>query len=153
MIKYFFTIFLSLLFFNQTLAKDVSINENIDLEFVCDLEKKIIKNSEYNYQTFLAKDLNEKGLDSFKILSKKPETLFIKGLSSFLSVSSKLNVKVVNKDVVLFKSIDQEKNYSESGIITIKTGELIHEITKNMKSENSEKYIFIYSCNKDDKKV
>ena len=153
MIKYFFTIFLSLLFFNPTLAKDVSISENIDLEFVCDLEKKIIKNSEYNYQTFLAKDLNEKGLDSFKILSKKPETLFIKGLSSFLSVSSKLNVKVVNKDVVLFKSIDQEKNYSESGIITRKTGELIHEITKNMKSENSEKYIFIYSCNKDDKKV
>ena len=153
MIKYFFTIFLSLLFFNQTLAKDVSINENIDLEFVCDLEKKIIKNSKYNYQTFLAKDLNEKGLDSFKILSKKPETLFIKGLSSFLSVSSKLNVKVVNKDVVLFKSIDQEKNYSESGIITRKTGELIHEITKNMESENSEKYISIYSCNKDDKKV
>ena len=153
MIKYFFTILISLSFFNQTLAKDVSINENIDLEFVCDLEKKIIKNSEYNYQTFLAKDLNEKGLDSFKILSKKPETLFIKGLSSFLSVSSKLNVKVVNKDVVLFKSIDQEKNYSESGIITIKTGELIHEITKNIKSENSEKYIFIYSCSKDDKKV
>ena len=109
MIKYFFTILISLLFFNQTLAKDISINENIDLEFVCDLEKKIIKNSEYNYQTFLAKDLNEKGLDSFKILSKKPETLLIKGLSSFLSVSSKLNVKVVNKDVVLFKSIDQEK--------------------------------------------
>ena len=153
MIKYFFTILISLLFFNQSFAKDVSINENIDLEFVCDLEKKIIKNSEFNYQTFLAKDLNEKGLDSFKILSKKPETLFIKGLSSFLSVSSKLNVKVVNKDVVLFKSIDQEKNYSESGIITRKTGELIHEITKNMKSENSEKYIFIYSCNKDDKKV
>ena len=153
MIKYFFTILISLLFFNQTFAKDVSINENIDLEFVCDLEKKIIKNSEFNYQTFLAKDLNEKGLDSFKILSKKPETLSIKGLSSFLSVSSKLNVKVVNKDVVLFKSIDQEKNYSESGIITRKTGELIHEITKNMKSENSEKYISIYSCSKDDKKV
>ncbi|MDC3024887.1 hypothetical protein OA161_01325 [Candidatus Pelagibacter sp.] len=60
MIKYFFTILISFLFFNQTLAKDVSINENIDLEFVCDLKKKIIKNSEYNYQTFLAKDLNEK---------------------------------------------------------------------------------------------
>ena len=153
MIKYFFTILISLLFFNQTFAKDVSINENIDLEFVCDLEKKIIKNSEYNYQTFLAKDLNDKNLDKFKILSKKPETLFINGLSPFLSDSTKLNVKVVNKDVVLFKSIDREKNYSESGIITRKTGELIHEITKNMKSENSEKYIFIYSCNKDDKKV
>ena len=76
MIKYFFIILISLLFFNQTFAKNVSINENIDLEFVCDLEKKIIKNSEYNYQTFLAKDLNEKGLDSFKILSKKTRNTF-----------------------------------------------------------------------------
>ena len=60
MSKYFLSIFISLLFFGQTFAKDISINENIDLEFACDLEKKIIKNSEYNYQTFLAKDLNEK---------------------------------------------------------------------------------------------
>ncbi len=153
MTKYFLIILISLSFFSKTLAKDVNINENIDLEFVCDLEKKIVKNSEYNYQTFLAKDLNDKNLDKFKILSKKPETLFINGLSPFLSDSTKLNVKVVNKDVVLFKSIDREKNYSESGIITRKTGELIHEITKNMKSENSEKYISIYSCNKQDKKV
>ena len=87
MIKYFISIFISLLFFNQSLAKDVSINENIELKFVCNLEKKIIKNSEYNYQTFLAKDLNEKGLDSFKILSKKPETLLIKGLSSNVSLT------------------------------------------------------------------
>ena len=153
MIKYFLVIFLSLLFFNQTLAKDVSINENIDLEFICNLEKKIIKNSEFNFQTFLAKDLNEKSLDKFKISSKKPDTLIIKGLSLFLSQSAKLNVKVVNKDVVLFKSIDREKNYSESGIITRKTGELIHEITKNLKSENTEKYISIYSCIKLDQKV
>ena len=153
MIKYFLSIFISLLFFNQTLAKDVSIKENIDLEFICNLEKKIIKNSEYNYRTFLAKDLNEKGLDRFKIFSKKPETLLIKGLSIFLSETPKLNVKIVNKDVVLFKSIDQEKNYSESGIITRKTGELIHEITRNIKSENAEKYISIYSCIKHDQKV
>ena len=153
MINYFFIILASLLPFNQTLAKDVNINENIDLEFVCDLEKKIIKNSEYNYQTFLAKDLNEKGLDKFEIQSKQPETLFIKGLSLFLSDTEKLNVKVVNKDVVLFKSIDQEKNYSESGIITRKTGELIHEITRNIKSENAEKYISIYSCINHDQKV
>ena len=153
MIKYFFIILTSLFIYNQTSAKDVSINENIDLQFVCDLEKKIIKNSEYNYQTFLAKDLKEKDLDKFKIQSKKPQTLLITGLTLFLSESASLNVKVVNKDVVLFKSIDKEKNYSESGIITRKTGELIHEITKNIKSENSEKYISIYSCTENDKKV
>ena len=153
MLKYLFSILLSLIFFNSSLSNDINIQENIKLTFVCDLDKKIIKNSEYNYQTFLAKDLNEKGLDKFEIQSKQPETLLIKGLSLFLSESSKLNVKVVNKDVVLFKSIDQKNNYSESGIITRKTGELIHEITKNIKSENAEKYIFIYFCTKHDQKV
>ena len=153
MIRYLFYLFISLLFFNQTFAKDINISENINLEFVCELEKKIIKNSEHNYQTFLAKDLNEKDLETFKIISKQPETLLIKGLSLFLSESTKLTVKIVNEDVVLFKSIDPENNYSESGIITRKTGELIHEITKNIKSENSEKYISIYLCIKHDEKV
>jgi len=153
MIKYFIYIFLSLSFFNLSLAKDVNIQENINLSFVCELDKKIIKNSEYNYQTFLAKDLNEKGLDKFKIKSIKPKTLFIEGLSLFLSKSDKLKVKVVNKDVVLFKAIDQERNYSESAIIDRKSGELIHEITRNIKSENSEKDISFYLCKNKEKKV
>ena len=148
MIKYLFYISLSLLFFNLSSAKDIDIQEDVSLSLVCDLEKKILKNSEYNYKTFLAKDLDDKNLDKFNIEAKKPETLLINGLSLFLSDTSKLNVKVVNKDVVLFKAIDQEKNYSESGIINRKSGELVHEITKNIKSENSEKDISFYSCRK-----
>ena len=153
MIKYFFYISLSLLFFNSIFAKDVDIQEDINLSFVCDLEKKILKNSEYNYQTFLAEDLDDKDLDKFDIEAKKPETLLISGLSLFLSDTAKLNVKIVNKDVVLFKAIDQKKNYSESAIIDRKSGELIHEITRNIKSENSEKNISFYSCSKKEKKV
>ena len=153
MIKYFFYISLSLLSFNSTLAKDVDIQEDINLSFVCDLEKKILKNSEYNYQTFLPEDLDDKDLDKFYIEAKKPETLLISGLSLFLSDTAKLKVKIVNKDVVLFKAIDQEKNYSESAIINRKSGELVHEITRNLKSENAEKYISIYSCIKHDQKV
>ena len=153
MLKYLFSILLSLIFFNLSLAQDISIQENINLSFKCNLDKKIIKNSEFNYQTFLAKDLNEKGLDRFEIEAIKPEKLFIKGLSLFLSKSEKLNVKIVNKDVVLFKSIDKEKNYSESAIIDRKSGELIHEITRNIKSENSEKDISFYSCSNKEKKI
>ena len=153
MIKYFFYLSLSLLFFNSTLAKDVDIQEDINLSFVCDLEKKILKNSEYNYQTFLAEDLDDKDLDKFDIEAKKPETLLISGLSLFLSDTEKLNVKIVNKDVVLFKAIDQKKNYSESGIINRKSGELVHEITRNVKSENAEKDISFYSCRKIDTNV
>ena len=153
MIKCFFYISLSLLFFNFLLANDIDIQEDINLSFVCDLEKKILKNSEYNYQTFLAKDLDDKGLDKLDIEAKKPETLLINGLSLFLSDITKLNVKIVNKDVVLFKAIDQEKNYSESGIINRKSGELVHEITKNVQKANSEKDISFYLCKKREKNV
>ena len=104
-------------------------------------------------QTFLAEDLDEKGLNKFKIESIKPEKLFVKGLSLFLSKSEKLDVKVVNKDIVLFKAIDQDKKYSESAIIDRKSGELIHEITRNIESDNSEKDISFYSCIKKEKKV
>ena len=151
MIKYYLVILISLLFSNQLLAKNIDIQENIDLSFKCELEKKIIKNSEYNYQVFLAKDLREKDLSKFEIKSQQPEKLDINGLSSFLSETLKLNVKVVNKDVILFKAIDKDSNYSESGIINRKTGELVHEITKNIKSENSEKDITFYSCKKREK--
>ena len=153
MIKYLAVTLFSLFFFNISLAKDINIKENIDLKFICEFEKKIIKNSEYNYQTFLAQDLNEKGLDKFEIKASKPEKLFINGLSLFLSKSEKLNVKVVNKDIILFKAINQDKEYSESAIIDRNSGELVHEITRNIKSENSEKEIFFYLCIKQEKKV
>tara|TARA_B100001564_G_C20329488_1_gene529496 strand:- start:165 stop:623 length:459 start_codon:yes stop_codon:yes gene_type:complete len=151
MIKYYLGILISLLFFNQLLAKNIDIQENIDLSFKCELEKKIIKNSEYNYRVFFAKDLDEKDLNKFEIKSQQPEILDINGLSSFLSETLKLSVKVVNKNVILFKAIDKNSNYSESAIIDRKTGELVHEITKNINSENSEKDITFYSCSKKEK--
>ena len=146
MFKYFLYISLGLLTFNLSFAKNIDIQEDIKIDFVCELEKKIFKNSEYNYQTFLAKDLDDKNLDKFEIDAKQPEKLLINGLSSFLSKTPKFEVKVVNKDVVLFKAFDEEKNYSESGIINRKSGELVHEITIGLKSDNFEKNISFYSC-------
>jgi hypothetical protein len=146
MIKCFLYISLSLLIFNLSFAQNTDIQEDIKISFVCELEKKILKNSEYNYQTFLAKDLNEKILDKFEIDAKQPEKLLINGLSVFLSKNTKFDVKVVNKDIVLFKAFDEEKNYSESGIINRKSGELVHEVTKDLKSENFEKDISFYIC-------
>ena len=146
MIKFFLYFSLSLLIFNLSSAKNIDIQENIKIVFVCELEKKILKNSEYNYQTFLAKDLNEKNLNKLEIDAKKPEKLLINGLSMFLSKNSELDVKVVNKDIVLFKAFDEEKNYSESGIINRKSGELVHEVTKDLKSDNFKKDISFYKC-------
>ena len=146
MIKYFLYISLGLLASNLSFAKNIDIQEDIKIGFVCELEKKILKNSEYNYQTFLARDLNEKILDKFEIDAKQPEKLLINGLSMFLSKNKKFDVKVVNKDIVLFKAFDEEKNYSESGIINRQSGELVHEITRDLKSDNFEKDISFYTC-------
>jgi len=146
MTKFFFYISLSLLAFTSSFAKNVNIQEDLKIGFVCELEKKILKNLEYNYKTFLAKDLDNKNLDKFEIDAKQPETLLINGLSLFLSKTAKFDIKIVNKDVVLFKAFDKEKNYSESGIINRKSGELVHEITTDLKSDNFEKDISFYSC-------
>ena len=146
MVKYFLYISFGLLTFNLSFSQNIDIQEDIKIGFVCELEKKILKNSKYNYKTFLAKDLNEKSLNQFKINSKYPEKLLISGLSVFLSKNTKFDVKVVNKNIVLFKAFDEEKNYSESGIINRKSGELVHEVTKDIKSENFEKDISFYKC-------
>ena len=146
MIKYFLYISLSLLAYNLSFAQNINIQEDIKIGFVCELEKKILKNSEYDYKTFQAKDLNEKNLDQFKIEAKQPEKLLINGLSIFLSKNINFDVKVVNKDIILFKAFDEDKNYSESGIINRKSGELVHEVTKDLKSDNFEKDISFYIC-------
>ena len=146
MIKFFYFIFFSFTALNNVFAKNININEDLNLEFNCKLEKKIIKNSEYNYKTFLAEEVDEQNLNSLKLYTNQPSTLMVNGLSDFFSQNSNYDVKIVNKDVVLFKAFNKEKSYSESAIITRKTGELIHEITKNINSENSEKYITIYYC-------
>ena len=67
-------------------------------------------------------------------------------MSIFLSNNINFDVKVVNKDIVLFKAFDEVKNYSESGIINRNSGELVHEVTKNIKSDNLEKDISFYKC-------
>ena len=146
MVKYFIYITISIFTFNLSSAQNIDIQEDIKIEFVCKLEKKILKNSEYNYKTFLAKDINEKNLDYFQIEAEQPEKLLINGLSMFLTKNIYLDVKVVNKDIVLFKAFDEDKNYSESGIINRNSGELVHEVTKDLKSDNFEKDISFYRC-------
>ena len=80
------------------------------------------------------------------IMDRQSDFPFATGELSRLLNDISIASKIVNKDVVLFKAFNKEKSYSESAIITRKTGELIHEITKNINSENSEKYITIYYC-------
>ena len=137
----------------NAIATNIKIDHEINTSFQCKFEKIIIKNAEYNYKVFTSNEIDSENLDNFEIISKRPNDLTINGLSSFLSNSENLEVKIVNTDVVLFKGLDKNKSYSESGIINRKSGELVHEITRDINSEITEKDITFYHCKETNKNV
>ena len=137
----------------NAIATNIKIDYEINTSFQCKFEKIIIKNAEYNYKVFTSNEIDSENLDNFEIISKRPNDLTINGLSSFLSNSENLEVKIVNTDVVLFKGLDKKKSYSESGIINRKSGELVHEITRDINSEITEKDITFYHCKENNKNV
>ena len=151
--KFIFYIFFTNFLILNAVATNVKIDHEINTSFQCKFEKVIIKNAEYNYKVFTSDEIDNDNLNNFEIISKKPNDLIINGLSSFLSDPENLEVKIVNTDVVLFKGLDKNKNYSESGIINRKSGELVHEITRDINSKTTEKDITFYDCKETDKNV
>ena len=53
----------------------------------------------------------------------------------------------------MIQAFDQERNYSESAVYTRSTGELIHEITRKINSDEKEKDISFYSCIKNNQGI
>ena len=151
--KFLFYIFIANFLMFNAVATNIKIDHEINTSYQCKFEKVIIKNAEYNYKVFTSEEIDSENLDNFEIISKIPNELIINGLSSFLSNPENLEVKIVNTDVVLFKGLDKNKNYSESGIINRKSGELVHEITRDINSETTEKDITFYDCKETDKNV
>ena len=143
--KIFLSIFslLCCLSFAQAQNTNITLNSNLNLN--CKFEKVILKNPDHNFETFTKDQIKREDIDKLVIESKSPNVLNIKNLSNFID-KIELEVKISNKDVVLIQAFDDDKNYSESAVLTIKTGELIHEITKNIKLKEKEKDISFYSC-------
>ena len=142
--KYFILIII-FLFTSNVQAKNINISVKTDLDLNCKFEKVIIKNKEYNFITFSKDQIERENIESLKIIAKNPDILFIKNLSKFVNKIN-LEVKISNKDIILIQAFDQERNYSESAVYTRSTGELIHEITRKINSDEKEKDISFYSC-------
>ena len=142
-----FSFLFFLLFSTHSLANNTNIVFDIDIEMDCKFEKVIINNSEYNYETLLPDQIKRKDLKSLRFISKKPNTLKVRKLSKFLN-KTELDLKIVNKDIILIRAYDKENRYSESAVFTKKTGELIHEITRNIDApeKEKEKDIAFYKC-------
>ena len=130
---------------SNTYAKNINISVKSDLVLNCKFEKVIIKNLEHNFVSFTNDQIKRENLKSLKIIAKIPDILIIDNLSKFINKIN-LEVKISNKDIILIQAFDQERNYSESAVYTRSTGELIHEITIKINSEEKEKDISFYSC-------
>ena len=144
--KYFILIII-FLFTSNVQAKNINISVKTDLDLNCKFEKVIIKNTEHNFVSFTNDQVERENLKSLKIIAKNPDILVIKNLSKFVNKIN-LEVKISNKDIILIQAFDQERNYSESAVYTRSTGELIHEITRKINSNEKEKDISFYSCKK-----
>ena len=126
-------------------ANNINISVKTDLDLNCKFEKVIIKNVEHNFVSFTNDQIKRENIESLKIIAKNPDILVIKNLSKFINKIN-LEVKISNKDIILIQAFDQERNYSESAVYTRSTGELIHEITRKINSDEKEKDISFYSC-------
>ena len=142
--KYFILIII-FLFTSNVQAKNINISIKTNLDLNCKFEKVIIKNTEHNFVTFAKDQIKRENIESLKIIAKNPDILVIKNLSKFIN-NINLEVKISNKDIILIQAFDQERNYSESAVFTRSTGELIHEITRKINSDEKEKDISFYSC-------
>ena len=142
--KYF--IFIIIFFLTSNVyAKNINISVKTNLDLNCKFERVIIKNSEHNFVSFTNDQIERENLKSLKIIAKNPDILIIKNLSKFVN-KIKLEVKISNKDIILIQAFDKERNYSESAVYTRSSGELIHEITRKIKSDEKEKDVSFYSC-------
>lgn len=132
---------------NLAIANNTNIKFDVDISMNCKFERVIINNSEYNYETLLPDQVKRKDLKNLRFISKKPNSLKVKNLSKFINKTD-LDLKIVNKDIILIRALDKKKKYSESAVFTKKTGEFIHEITRNIDADDKEKEkdISFYSC-------
>ena len=147
--KYFILI-ITFILTSNVYAKNINISVKTDLDLNCKFEKVIIKSAEHNFVSFTNNQIKRENLKSLKIIAKSPDILIVENLSKFIKKIN-LEVKIANKDIILFQAFDSERNYSESAVYTKKTGELIHEITRKINSDSKEKDISFYSCIKNKK--
>ena len=143
-------IFLFFVILSSAKAQNTNITLNSDLNLNCKFEKVILKNPDHNFESFTKDQFKRKDINKLIIMSKTPDVLIVKNLSEFFNKID-LEVKILNKDIFLIQAFDKERNYSESAVYTRKTGELIHEITTNIKQDEKEKDISFYSCKNNNK--
>ena len=145
LVTFFFIFFV---IFN-TYAANVNITIDYKKNLQCKFEKIIIKNQEYNYKTFNANQIQENRDIKITIKAIKSKELRIIGLSDFFNKASNefiYDTQILKNVTILLRVLSKDQNYSESVFINKSTGEMLHEITTDIKSENKGKEISFFNC-------
>ena len=147
--KLFTIIFFSFFASVYSYSANLDITTNYKKIVECKFEKIIIKNQEYNYQTFVADQIKDNRDIKISIKAIKSKKLRIIGLSDFFNSTSNGSIydtQVLKNDTILLRVLSKDQNYSESVFISKSTGEMLHEITTDIKSENKGKEISFFNC-------
>ena len=123
----------------------VDYNKNIK----CKLDKQILKNEIYNYTEFTADQIKENKDKKIKIRASKSKELKIIGLSDFFTnipSGAIYDTQILKDNTILLRILTKDEKYSESVFINKLTGEMMHEITSDINTQNQGKEISFFTC-------
>ena len=115
----------------------------------CKLDKQILKNEIYNYTEFTADQIKENKDKKIKIRASKSKELKITGLSDFFTnipIGAIYDTQILKDNTILLRILTKDEKYSESVFINKLTGEMLHEITSDINTQNQGKEISFFTC-------
>ncbi len=132
-------------------ANSALLNITIDYskKTKCKLEKQILKNEIYNYTEFTPNQIKENKDKKINISASKSKELKIIGLSDFFTNipdGAIYDTQILKDNTILLRILTKDEKYSESVFINKLTGEMMHEITSNINTQNQGKEISFFTC-------
>ena len=147
--KFLITILLSFFYCLSAFSAFINITIDFHKKTICKLDKQILKNEVYNYKEFSADQIKDAKSRKIIINAIKSEKLSIVGLSQFFTNvpnGAIYDTQIVKDNTILLRILSNDETYSESVFINKSSGEMLHEITSNINTENQGKEISFYTC-------
>ena len=147
--KFFYLIIVPILICNSVEASFINITIDYNKNSFCKLDKQILKNEVYNYKEFTADQIKENKDKKINIKAIKSQQLKISGLSDFFTNipnGAIFDTQILKDNTILLRVLTNDEKYSESVFINKSSGEMLHEITSNINTENQGKEISFYTC-------
>ena len=144
-----FIIFISLIFNLSAKAAFLNVTIDYNKNSNCKLNKQILKNEIYDYKEFSADQIKDNKDRKINIKAIKSQELKISGLSEFFTNAPNgaiYDTQIIKDNTILLRVLTNDEKYSESVFINKSTGEMLHEITRNIDTPNQGKEISFFTC-------